>query len=49
MPAKQAEAWTLDERGQRKTKLAVDLDADGHAVLVIGPQHKTLWYEVTTK
>ena len=49
MPAKQVEAWTLDERGQRKTKLAVEPDAGGHAVLVIGPQHKTLWYEVTTK
>ena len=49
LPAKEVEAWTLDERGQRKTKLAVDPDAGGHAVLVIGPQHKTLWYEVTTK
>ncbi|MGA2137822.1 MAG: beta-galactosidase [Verrucomicrobiia bacterium] len=49
MAAKQVEAWTLDERGQRKTKLAVDPDAGGHAVLVIGPQHKTLWYEVTAK
>ncbi len=48
MPARQVEAWTLDERGQRKTKLAVETNDGGHAVLVISPLHKTLWYEVTT-
>ena len=49
MPAQQVEAWTLDERGQRKARLAVDPDADGRAILVIGPQYETLWYEVAAK
>ncbi len=34
-------AWALDERGQRREELPV---ADGK--LTIGPQFKTLWYEV---
>jgi hypothetical protein len=44
--AKAAKAWALDERGQRKTPLAVSADAKGNAVVAIGPQSKTLWYEV---
>lgn len=34
-------AWALDERGQRRAEIPV---ADG--TLEIGPQHRTLWYEV---
>jgi hypothetical protein len=34
-------AWALDERGQRRGEIAVAGDT-----LEIGPQHKTLWYEV---
>ena len=34
-------AWALDERGQRREEITV---MDGK--LEIGPQFKTLWYEV---
>ncbi|MEW6357145.1 MAG: carbohydrate binding domain-containing protein [Planctomycetota bacterium] len=46
LSAKAAEAWALDERGQRKTSLSIEADADGHAVIAIGPRSQTLWYEV---
>jgi len=38
-----AKAWTLDERGQRKTEVPVRA-----GVVEIGPQHRALWYEVET-
>ena len=49
LPAKAAEAWALDERGQHKTQLPVQADATGSAVVTIGPQSETLWYEVAIK
>ncbi len=42
-------AWALDERGQRRESVAPSADADGHAVLAIGPRYLTLWYEVETR
>ena len=47
--AHRAEAWALDERGQRKTQLSVEADTNGNAVVAIGPQYRTLWYEVSAK
>jgi hypothetical protein len=44
-----AKAWALDEHGVHKEQILLELNASGHAVLVIGPQHKTLWYEVEAK
>ncbi len=38
-------AWALDERGQRRAEIPVAMDR-GIATLEIGPQWKTLWYEV---
>jgi hypothetical protein len=49
LAAGQVEAWALDERGQRKAQLAVESDARGHAVVAIGPQWRTLWYELVAK
>jgi hypothetical protein len=49
LPAKEVEAWTLDERGQRKARLAIESDANDRAVLILGPQYETLWYEVAAK
>jgi hypothetical protein len=49
LPAGRVEAWTLDERGQRKTQLPVQADANGNAVVAIGPQSRTLWYVVAAK
>ena len=40
--------YALDERGQRREKVAVQ-DAGGKATFDIGPDHKTIWYEVELK
>ncbi|MEK6794399.1 MAG: carbohydrate binding domain-containing protein [Spirochaetota bacterium] len=47
--ASRTEAWALDERGQRKTKVDIAADAKGNAVISIGPKHRTLWYEIGTR
>jgi hypothetical protein len=49
LPALGVHAWALDERGQRKEPVAVSADQNGHAVLLIGPPHRTLWYEVVAE
>ena len=46
--AARVEAWSLDERGQRLQKLVVGSDG-GKATLDLGPQWRTLWYEVVVK
>jgi hypothetical protein len=48
LPAKRVQAWALDERGQRKSQIPVNADPSGNAVIHIGPQWQTLWYEVAT-
>lgn len=48
-PASAVQAWALDERGQRRTKLPVQADTDGRAVLELGPQWQTLWYEAVAQ
>jgi hypothetical protein len=40
-----AKAWALDGRGQRARPVPLTRTADG-AVLQIGSQYQTLWYEV---
>ena len=42
-----AKAWALDERGARRAEVALRT-ADGKTVLEIGPEWKTLWYEIET-
>jgi hypothetical protein len=37
--------YPLDESGNRRAAAAV-ASRDGHALLAIGPEHRTLWYEV---
>ncbi|MCS7225102.1 MAG: carbohydrate binding domain-containing protein [Armatimonadetes bacterium] len=45
LPASEATAWALDERGQRKKALPVRVQ--GQVVsLSIGPDARTLWYEL---
>lgn len=46
MPARMVQAWALDGRGARKARLPVSSDSNGRAVIEIGPQYQTLWYEV---
>jgi hypothetical protein len=49
LPAARTRAWVLDERGHRRTTLAVKAGSDGKATLSIGPESRTLWYEVEVK
>lgn len=49
LPAKSVEAWALDERGQRRAQLPVQADLQGRAVVALGPQCRTPWYEATAK
>lgn len=46
MSASLVQVWALDERGARKTRLPVTSDSSGRAVIDIGAQYQTLWYEV---
>ncbi|MCX8157828.1 MAG: carbohydrate binding domain-containing protein [Verrucomicrobiae bacterium] len=48
-PASRTAAWALDARGQRAKELPVRADAQGQAVIEIGPQWQTLWYEVGSR
>ena len=41
--------WALDESGARKAEVPVKKDADGKAVIEIGAEYQTVWYEVTVK
>jgi hypothetical protein len=44
LPNSKLKAWALDERGQRRAEAAMS-----NGVLEIGPQYRTLWYEVATE
>jgi hypothetical protein len=46
VPAARVKAWVLDERGQRRDALPGQKNSDGKAVLLLGPERRTLWYEV---
>ena len=41
--------WVLDERGQRTTRLRTRVEAAGGYSFDIGPEHKSLWYEVAAE
>lgn len=47
-PAARVKAYRLDERGQRGEPIAVEAAGD-QAVITIGPEQKTLWYEVVVE
>lgn len=48
VPAARVTFYPLDESGNRRQPVPVS-DKDGRAVVVLGPKHKTLWYEVEIK
>jgi hypothetical protein len=48
-PAQAVKAWALNERGQRAAALAAEAGSGGVAVIVIGPERHTLWYEVAVE
>jgi hypothetical protein len=43
LPNSKLKAWTLDERGQRRDEIPMN-----GSVVEIGPQNRTLWYELST-
>jgi hypothetical protein len=47
-PTKSIRAWALDGRGQRMKQIPTE-PADGGARVRLGPQYKTLWYEVVVE
>jgi hypothetical protein len=48
-PAGRVKAWALDERGQRRDELPVQDGGNDRAAVALGPQWRTLWYEVEVK
>ena len=51
LPAKagSVSCWALDERGERKAEVPVVADADGHARVSVGPDYRTVWYELVVR
>jgi hypothetical protein len=49
LPAKagRVKCSALDERGTPKGDVPVAADADGRATIEIGPEYRTVWYEIT--
>ena len=47
--ARRTRCWALDERGKRMKKVPVTRADDGTAVIAIGPEYKTVWYEIKTR
>ena len=45
--AGRVECWALDPDGNRMQRVPVASNETGEAVLNIGPQYRTVWYEVT--
>ena len=48
-PAAKVTCRALDERGEPKAEVPVTADADGRAVVAIGPAFQTVWYEIAVK
>jgi hypothetical protein len=48
LPRKAVRVWALDERGQRQGALDVKVSG-GKATFTLGPERRTLWYEVELK
>ena len=45
-PSSSTTCWALDEHGERTKSVLVATDANGHAVVKIGPEYRTVWYEI---
>ena len=44
--ASATKCWALDERGERKAEVPVSAASDGSAIVNIGPEYQTVWYEI---
>lgn len=49
VPAARLKAYRLDERGQRAGELPIEQPDADHAAIRIGPESKTLWYELVVQ
>ncbi len=45
-PAARTRCWALDGSGTRTRTVPVEKDEDGRAVIAIGPDYRTVWYEI---
>jgi hypothetical protein len=45
-PADHVQVWALDERGQRREALKVEVAGTQSGVVRLGPHARTLWYEL---
>lgn len=48
-PAANTVCRALDERGEPKADLPISADASGRAVVKIGPEYRTVWYEIAVE
>ncbi len=49
LPTKKVTLWALDERGQRKAKIPLQSEGEGKTRFSIGPEWRTLWYELEVR
>ena len=47
--ASATKCWALDESGARMKEVPVKRGASGKAILEIGPQYRTVWYEISVQ
>jgi len=47
--ARKTRCWALDERGKRMKRVPVQKTGDGLAQIQVGPEYKTIWYEIKTR
>ena len=47
--ASKTKCWALDESGKRCKSVPVAKADDGSAILEVGPEYKTIWYEISVK
>jgi len=47
--ASNVKVYALDPHGDRKAEVPVKVGADGNATIQIGPEFKTVWYEIEIK
>ena len=47
--ARKTRCWALNERGKRMKRVPVKKAEDGCALIGIGPQYRTVWYEIKTR
>ncbi|HEX2949414.1 MAG TPA: carbohydrate binding domain-containing protein [Armatimonadota bacterium] len=46
VPANRVHVWALDEHGQRTTTAVPVANTNNQAAIDLGPQYRTLWYEI---